>query len=186
MTGKICLRLSPLPCRDSLESVTSLYNQVEEKLHMLVMRSNESLQQLEFLFRLREMEDKIVTVLQALSFNSHQENQSNVMINNCRDVADKQMKAFFRCMNGTMSKKTSHILPNHCCIMFHYVVQAGMWLRAEGEQRLKDSYITDTLVCTEQAMQYFDQFLTKAKVFTAKCTLIWVFQSSFIFLVEAI
>uniref|UniRef100_A0A3Q1B2A9 Quattro n=1 Tax=Amphiprion ocellaris TaxID=80972 RepID=A0A3Q1B2A9_AMPOC len=42
--------------RDSLESVTSLYNQVEEKLHTLVMRSNESLQHLEFLFRLREME----------------------------------------------------------------------------------------------------------------------------------
>ncbi|XP_040890117.1 uncharacterized protein KIAA1755-like [Toxotes jaculatrix] len=45
--------------RDALESVTSLYNQVEEKLHMLVMRSNESLQQLGFLFRLREMESKI-------------------------------------------------------------------------------------------------------------------------------
>uniref|UniRef100_A0A3B4XMD6 Quattro n=1 Tax=Seriola lalandi dorsalis TaxID=1841481 RepID=A0A3B4XMD6_SERLL len=40
--------------RDALESVTSLYNQVEEKLHMLVMRSNESLQQLEFLFRLTD------------------------------------------------------------------------------------------------------------------------------------
>uniref|UniRef100_A0A668SZ75 Quattro n=1 Tax=Oreochromis aureus TaxID=47969 RepID=A0A668SZ75_OREAU len=48
--------------RDALESVTSLYNQVEEKLHTLVMRSNESLQQLEFLFRLREMEAKISTV----------------------------------------------------------------------------------------------------------------------------
>ncbi|XP_026162638.1 quattro isoform X2 [Mastacembelus armatus] len=45
--------------RDALELVTSLYNQVEEKLHMLVMRSNESLQQMEFLFRLREMETKI-------------------------------------------------------------------------------------------------------------------------------
>uniref|UniRef100_I3KTH1 Quattro n=1 Tax=Oreochromis niloticus TaxID=8128 RepID=I3KTH1_ORENI len=48
--------------RDALESVTSLYNQVEEKLHTLVMRSNESLQQLEFLFRLREVEAKISTV----------------------------------------------------------------------------------------------------------------------------
>ncbi|XP_036958147.1 quattro isoform X2 [Acanthopagrus latus] len=45
--------------RDALESVTSLYNQVEEKLHTLVMRSNESLQRLEFVFRLREMEAKI-------------------------------------------------------------------------------------------------------------------------------
>ncbi|TNM88499.1 hypothetical protein fugu_004753 [Takifugu bimaculatus] len=48
--------------RDALESATALYNQVEEKLHTLVMRSNESLQQLHFLFRLREMEAKISTV----------------------------------------------------------------------------------------------------------------------------
>ncbi|CAJ1051589.1 triple functional domain protein-like [Xyrichtys novacula] len=47
--------------RDALESVTSLYNQVEENLHMLVMRSNESLQQLESLFRLRETEARIST-----------------------------------------------------------------------------------------------------------------------------
>ncbi|XP_072238645.1 quattro isoform X2 [Leuresthes tenuis] len=47
--------------RDALESVTSLYNQVEEKLHTLVMRSNESLQHLEFLLRLKEMETKIIT-----------------------------------------------------------------------------------------------------------------------------
>ncbi|XP_034725087.1 pleckstrin homology domain-containing family G member 4B-like [Etheostoma cragini] len=47
--------------RDALELVTSLYNQVEEKLHTLVMRSNESLQHLGFLFRLREMEAKIST-----------------------------------------------------------------------------------------------------------------------------
>lgn len=51
-----------LHCRDALESATALYNQVEEKLHTLVMRSNESLQQLHSLFRLREMEAKISTV----------------------------------------------------------------------------------------------------------------------------
>lgn len=49
-------------CRDAVESVTGLYNRVEEKLHTLVMRSNESLQHLEFLLRLREMEAKISTV----------------------------------------------------------------------------------------------------------------------------
>ncbi|XP_056254433.1 uncharacterized protein KIAA1755-like isoform X2 [Seriola aureovittata] len=88
--------------RDALESVTSLYNQVEEKLHMLVMRSNESLQQLEFLFRLREMEAKIST--------------------------------------------------------------AGTWFNTEGEQRLTDSYTTDnTLVCTEKALQHFEQFLIQCK-----------------------
>jgi len=60
------------PCRDALESVTSLYNQVEEKLHTLVMRSNESLQQLELLFRLRETEANISTVIQVLSPGSQQ------------------------------------------------------------------------------------------------------------------
>ncbi|XP_077458578.1 quattro isoform X2 [Stigmatopora argus] len=45
--------------RDSLESVTQMYNEVEEKLHMLVMRSNESLQQLELLFVIRDLDAKI-------------------------------------------------------------------------------------------------------------------------------
>ncbi|KAM8913748.1 quattro isoform 2-T2 [Spinachia spinachia] len=57
--------------RDALESVTSLYNEVEEKLHTLVMRSNESLLHLEFLFKLREMEAKICTA--GLWFNAEGE-----------------------------------------------------------------------------------------------------------------
>ena len=48
--------------RDALESMTVLYNQVEEKLHTLVMRSNESLQCLDYLYKLREMESQINTV----------------------------------------------------------------------------------------------------------------------------
>ncbi|XP_028262297.1 quattro [Parambassis ranga] len=88
--------------RDALESVTSLYNQVEEKLHTLVMKSNESLQHLEFLFRLREIETKIT--------------------------------------------------------------MAGIWFSTEGEQRLKDSYVTeDNLLCTEKALQHFHLFLTQTK-----------------------
>uniref|UniRef100_A0A4W5NZX9 Quattro n=1 Tax=Hucho hucho TaxID=62062 RepID=A0A4W5NZX9_9TELE len=44
---------------DALESVTVLYNQVEESVHMLVMRSNESLQHLDFLLKLREAESNL-------------------------------------------------------------------------------------------------------------------------------
>lgn len=40
-----------------------------------------------------------------------------------------------------------------------------MWYSAEGEPRLKDSYTTDdTLVCTETAIQHFEEFLAEAKV----------------------
>ncbi|KAI2663200.1 Pleckstrin homology domain-containing family G member 4B [Labeo rohita] len=45
--------------RDSLESVTCLYNQVEEAVHTLVMKSNQSLQHLEHVLLLRETEDSL-------------------------------------------------------------------------------------------------------------------------------
>lgn len=98
LSGKICLRvcscLFHLPCRDALESVTSLYNQVEEKLHALVMKSNESLQHLEFLFRLREMEAKISTVTQVLSVGSYY-----VLKIHSSGLVDSEMKALYINLN---------------------------------------------------------------------------------------
>ncbi|XP_064857704.1 puratrophin-1-like [Oncorhynchus nerka] len=47
--------------RDALDSVTVLYNQVEENVHTLVMKSNESLQYLDFLLKLREAESNLNT-----------------------------------------------------------------------------------------------------------------------------
>ncbi|XP_067904225.1 pleckstrin homology domain-containing family G member 4B-like isoform X2 [Heterodontus francisci] len=44
--------------RDTIDSVTSLYNMVEENVHTLVMRSNQCLQHLEFLQDLRRLEEK--------------------------------------------------------------------------------------------------------------------------------
>ncbi|XP_069740741.1 pleckstrin homology domain-containing family G member 4B-like isoform X3 [Narcine bancroftii] len=44
--------------RDAIDSVTPLYNMVEESVHTLVMRSNQCLQHLEFLQNLRTLEDK--------------------------------------------------------------------------------------------------------------------------------
>ncbi|KAM4609901.1 pleckstrin homology domain-containing family G member 4B [Polymixia lowei] len=41
---------------DAVDSVTSLYNHVEEQAHVLVQRSNVSLEHLEYLLQLREME----------------------------------------------------------------------------------------------------------------------------------
>ncbi|XP_015814953.3 quattro isoform X1 [Nothobranchius furzeri] len=71
--------------RDALESMTDLYNQVEEKLHMLVMRSNESLQQLEFLHKLRETEAKIISV--GTWFSSEGEQS----LKNCETIDDTQV-----------------------------------------------------------------------------------------------
>ncbi|XP_041080594.1 uncharacterized protein KIAA1755-like [Polyodon spathula] len=44
--------------RDAMDSVTMLYNQLEERVHMLVMKSNKGLQHLDFLLKLRELEGR--------------------------------------------------------------------------------------------------------------------------------
>uniref|UniRef100_A0A4W4HNC1 DH domain-containing protein n=1 Tax=Electrophorus electricus TaxID=8005 RepID=A0A4W4HNC1_ELEEL len=47
--------------RDSMEAVTCLYNQVEEGVHTLVIRSNQSLQRLDHVLILRETEEELNT-----------------------------------------------------------------------------------------------------------------------------
>ncbi|XP_041655995.1 uncharacterized protein LOC121517941 isoform X2 [Cheilinus undulatus] len=49
---------------DALESVTSLYNHVEEQAHVLVQKSNLSLEHLEYLLQVREMEGHFMQLQQ--------------------------------------------------------------------------------------------------------------------------
>ncbi|XP_070695826.1 pleckstrin homology domain-containing family G member 4B-like [Pempheris klunzingeri] len=49
---------------DAVDSVTSLYNHVEEQAHVLVQRSNMSLEHLEYLLQLREMEGHFMQMQQ--------------------------------------------------------------------------------------------------------------------------
>ncbi|KAJ8369627.1 hypothetical protein SKAU_G00096550, partial [Synaphobranchus kaupii] len=48
--------------RDAMDSVSGLYNQVEEQVHMLVMKSNQSLQHLDFLLKLRQLERRFMQI----------------------------------------------------------------------------------------------------------------------------
>lgn len=50
--------------RDSMKAVMCLYNQVEDGVHTLVMRSNQSLQHLDHMLLLRETEEQLNTVRQ--------------------------------------------------------------------------------------------------------------------------
>ncbi|XP_045911602.1 uncharacterized protein LOC123974762 [Micropterus dolomieu] len=49
---------------DAVDSVTSLYNHVEEQAHILVQRSNMSLEHLEYLLQIREMEGHFMQMQQ--------------------------------------------------------------------------------------------------------------------------
>ncbi|KAM6927948.1 quattro [Xenentodon cancila] len=80
--------------RDALESVTSLYNQVEEKLHTLVMKSNESLQRLEFLLRIRETEAKIATAVMWFSAEGEQRLKLSCTTDDTLQHAEKALQDF--------------------------------------------------------------------------------------------
>uniref|UniRef100_A0A1A7X9W0 Quattro n=1 Tax=Iconisemion striatum TaxID=60296 RepID=A0A1A7X9W0_9TELE len=91
--------------RDALELVTDLYNQVEEKLHMLVMRSNESLQQLEFLHKLRETEAKIISVGTWFSSEGEQSLKSCEIIDDTRVSTEKILQDFNLLLNLSKEKQ---------------------------------------------------------------------------------
>ncbi|XP_035238930.1 pleckstrin homology domain-containing family G member 4B isoform X2 [Anguilla anguilla] len=48
--------------RDAMDLASGLYNQVEEQVHKLVMRSNQSLQHLDFLLKLRQLEGRFIQI----------------------------------------------------------------------------------------------------------------------------
>ncbi|XP_039971607.1 uncharacterized protein LOC120783014 isoform X2 [Xiphias gladius] len=91
--------------RDALESVTSLYNQVEEKLHMLVMRSNESLQHLELLFRLREMEAKISMAGTWFNTEGEQRLMDSYAIDNTLVCTEKALQHFQQFLTQSKEKQ---------------------------------------------------------------------------------
>ncbi|KAF7656820.1 hypothetical protein LDENG_00036000 [Lucifuga dentata] len=95
--------------RDALESVTSLYNQVEEKLHTLVMRSNESLQQLEFLFRLREMEGKISTAGAWFNTEGEQRLKDSFATDDALESTEKAFQLFNLFLTQSKEKQQSAV-----------------------------------------------------------------------------
>ncbi|KAK2914826.1 quattro [Channa argus] len=95
--------------RDALESVSSLYNQVEEKLHMLVMRSNESLQQLEFLFKLREIEANISTAGMWFSTEGEQTLTDSYMTDDSLVSTEKALQ-HFELFLAQSKEKRQHVM----------------------------------------------------------------------------
>lgn len=49
-------------CSDAVDSLTSMYNHVEEQVHVLVQKSNVSVEHLDYLLQLREVEGHFTQV----------------------------------------------------------------------------------------------------------------------------
>ncbi|XP_063071205.1 quattro [Engraulis encrasicolus] len=77
--------------RDSMEAMRSLYNQVEERVHMLVMRSNQSLTHLDHLLQLRTMEDNITTIREWFSSQEQSWRREEMMkeVNSSEDTLER-------------------------------------------------------------------------------------------------
>ncbi|MFT7801170.1 pleckstrin homology domain-containing family G member 4B-like [Arapaima gigas] len=80
--------------RDAMDSVTSLYNHVEEQVHLLVTKSNESLQHLEFLLNLRDLESRMEKIWEWFLSEGEQQLKEASSIGETSAGADQLFQSF--------------------------------------------------------------------------------------------
>ncbi|XP_028854928.1 quattro isoform X2 [Denticeps clupeoides] len=78
--------------RDAMDTVSCLYNQVEERVHALVMKSNQSLQHLDHLLQLKTMEEKLTTILQWCSSGTHSWMEHSTSVKDTLETVESKLK----------------------------------------------------------------------------------------------
>ncbi|XP_071386233.1 pleckstrin homology domain-containing family G member 4B-like, partial [Centroberyx affinis] len=79
---------------DAVDSVTSLYNHVEEQAHVLVQKSNMSLEHLEYLLRLREMEGHFMQIQEWFDAEGERHLLEAETVEDSRDAVEQTLNSF--------------------------------------------------------------------------------------------
>ncbi|KAL1021067.1 hypothetical protein UPYG_G00008300 [Umbra pygmaea] len=79
---------------DAVDSATSLYNHVEEQAHVLVKKSNMSLEHLEYLLQLRQMEDHFTKIRDWFDVEGEQRLQEADSVEDSRDRVEQTLQSF--------------------------------------------------------------------------------------------
>ncbi|XP_062419816.1 uncharacterized protein LOC119223381 isoform X2 [Pungitius pungitius] len=79
---------------DAVDSVTSMYNQVEEQVHVLVQRSNMSLEHLEYLLQLREVEGHLMQMQQWFHIEGERHLLEAESVNNSGEQMEQILNSF--------------------------------------------------------------------------------------------
>ncbi|CAJ1085597.1 uncharacterized protein LOC117820972 [Xyrichtys novacula] len=135
---------------DAVDSVTSLYNHVEEQAHVLVQRSNQSLEHLEYLLQLRDMEGHFSQMQQWFNVEGERHLFDAVSVEESGDRMEHILNSFTGFLLEANDRR-----------------QHAMTLVSEAERlRLKGSSYQETeafwtVVCTFKSS--LDDFLCRAK-----------------------
>ncbi|XP_054464571.1 uncharacterized protein LOC129099371 [Anoplopoma fimbria] len=81
---------------DAVDSVTSLYNHVEEQAHVLVQRSNMSLEHLEYLLQIRELEGHFMQMQQWFHVEGERHLLEAESVNDSGDQMEQILNSFTR------------------------------------------------------------------------------------------
>ncbi|KAM8863712.1 uncharacterized protein AB9W97_018406 isoform 2-T2 [Spinachia spinachia] len=79
---------------DAVDSVTSMYNEVEEQAHVLVQRSNMSLEHLEYLLQLREVEGHLMQMQQWFHIKEERHLLEAESVNNSGEQMEQILNSF--------------------------------------------------------------------------------------------
>lgn len=171
--------------RDSMESVTCLYNQVEEAVHTLVMKSNQSLQHLEHVLLLRETADSLNAIPtwcdaeeQSWKDNNEKEETLPILEQKLQDIQSVLMQAKEKKEKGMLlikavkrkSKETQFPETDmFCCTVISFKTNmTGFLLRAEERKSKLETSVELYRFCEQasslvkECMQYLESMTSPA------------------------
>ncbi|XP_036390019.1 uncharacterized protein KIAA1755 [Megalops cyprinoides] len=134
--------------RDAMDTVSSLYNQVEERVHTVVMRSNQSLQHLDFLLQLRELEGRFMQIREWFNAEGEQRLLEAESVEDSLERVEQTLQSFNLFLSQASERK-----------------QQAMALVTEAEKIQGSSYpeteVFRTMVCTFESS--LANFLSRAE-----------------------
>ncbi|KAK6308154.1 hypothetical protein J4Q44_G00214250 [Coregonus suidteri] len=90
---------------DAVDSVTCMYNHVEEQAHMLVQRSNMSLEHLEYLLQLREMEGHFTKIREWFDTEGERRLLEAESVEDSRESVEQTLHSFSACLTEANEQK---------------------------------------------------------------------------------
>ncbi|MFT7812757.1 pleckstrin homology domain-containing family G member 4B-like isoform X1 [Arapaima gigas] len=162
--------------RDYLDAVSSLYSVLEEQVHMLVRRSNQSLQHLEFLLKLRELEGRFNKIRQWFSAEGEQR------LLEAESVEDslERVEQTFRSFNSFLAQATEQNHQAMTLVTEAEIIQGSNYAETEVFQTMVNTFksgLADFLTRAEQCRAELEtmvnlcRFCNKATELAKDCRL---------------
>ncbi|XP_062872163.1 uncharacterized protein KIAA1755 homolog [Trichomycterus rosablanca] len=142
--------------REVLDTVDSLYNQLEETVHVLVRRSNMSFQQLDFLLQLREMESRFTEIKEWFEV----EGERRILEAESVKEPSERIQETLQCLSNVLAEANEHMIQAMRLATKAESIHGPDYPETEGFHSLVSTFKSNLSDFLRQAKQYCDHLET--------------------------